>query len=216
MSNTPIMPNMNINRKRQSQFELFPGASKSAPEPGKAPRLTKDLTLSPENIIVLCIIFIVTLVLLFSFGVERGKQVALTSNTQSGSNVALSAGDGVVVETPQLAETVQAVQREERVVFPVSIPREILEENESSFQPPIEKTEEQERLFTIQVASFKLEANAKKEADRLKDKGHDDAFVLPKGSYSIVCVGRFMQRNEATKFSSRLKKKYNDCLVRRL
>ena len=116
----------------------------------------------------------------------------------------------------QPAQTISQVETEERIVFPVDIPEEITEESEPAFRPPLEKPEEQENLFTIQVASFKLEKNAKREADRLRGRGHDDTFVVPKGSYSIVCVGKFIQRNEAKKFSSKLKKRYNDCLVRRL
>ena len=88
--------------------------------------------------------------------------------------------------------------------------------NEPAFRPPIEKLDEQEKLFTIQVASFKLKANAQREAARIKRMGHEDIFVVPKGNYSIVCVGKFAQRDEAKKFSGRLKEKYNDCLVRRL
>jgi len=204
---------MNISSKKQSQFELFPGSSKYSPETGKSSRLIKDLTLSLENIIVLCIIFVMTLVLFFSFGVERGRRVALPSNKINEVDMIQT-----VTNNPekQPVQSVTQVQQEERVVFPVDIPQEILEESDPVFQPPTEKTEEQEKLFTIQVASFKLEKNAKQEADRLKGIGHEDAFVLPKGSHTIVCVGKFVQRNEAQKFSSRLKKRYNDCLVRSL
>ena len=204
---------MNINLKRQSQFELFPKPSKNGPEPWRPSRLTKDLTLSLENIIVLCIIFVMVLVLFFSFGVERGKKIALLVPAKDEGGIVQTVKEDVVSETVQ---TVPQVEREERVVFPVSLPEEIREETEPAFRPPLEKTEEQENLFTIQVASFKLEKNAKKEADRLKGIGHDDTFVVPKGSYSIVCVGKFVRRNEAKKFSSKLKKRYNDCLVRRL
>ena len=204
---------MNINLKRQSQFELFPKPSKNGPEPWRPSRLTKDLTLSLENIIVLCIIFVMILVLFFSFGVERGKKIALLVPAKDEGGIIQTVKEDVVRETVQ---TVPQVEREERVVFPVSLPEEIREETEPAFRPPLEKTEEQENLFTIQVASFKLEKNAKKEADRLKGIGHDDTFVVPKGSYSIVCVGKFVRRNEAKKFSSKLKKRYNDCLVRRL
>jgi cell division protein FtsN len=204
---------MNINPKRQSQFELFPKSSKSAPETWKPSGLTKDLTLSLENIIVLCIIFVMILVLFFSFGVERGKKIALLDSTKAEVNIVRTAKEKVV---PQPAEKVPQEKGEERVVFPVSVPEEIIEESEPAIKPPLEKTEEQEELFTIQVASFKLEKNARREADRLKDIGHDDTFVVPKGSYSIVCVGKFERKKEAKKFSSRLKKHYNDCLVRRL
>ncbi|MCK5012337.1 MAG: SPOR domain-containing protein [Candidatus Omnitrophica bacterium] len=204
---------MNINPKRQSQFELFPRSSKSTPEAWKPSRLTKDLTLSLENIIVLCIIFVMVLVLFFSFGVERGKKVALLVPVKDEVNIVQTVKPKDV-KPP--VETVSQVEREERVVFPVDIPEEILEDSEPAFRPPLEKTEEQENLFTIQVASFKLKKNAKREADRLKGIGHDDTFVVPKGNHSIVCVGKFAQRNEAKKFSSKLKKRYNDCLVRRL
>jgi cell division septation protein DedD len=204
---------MNINFKNQSQFELFPKSSKSSPKAWKPSRLTKDLTLSLENIIVLCIIFVMVLVLFFSFGVERGKKIALLSPAQEEMDVARVVKEDTL---KQPGQTVVQVETEERVVFPVDVPEEITVESEPVFRPPLEKTEEQENLFTIQVASFKLEKNAKREADRLKGRGHDDAFVVPKGSYSIVCVGKFIQRNDAKKLSSRLKKRYHDCLVRRL
>lgn len=207
------MLNMNINHRKQSQFELFPGASKYNPEAGKSSCLTKDLTLSLENIIVLCIISIMTLVLFFSFGVEKGKRAASLSDKHSEVDSIQTVTKN---PTERPAQPVTPSLQEERVVFPVDIPREILEESDSVIQSPIERTEEQERLFTIQVASFKLEKNAKREADRLKGIGHNDAFVLPKGSHTIVCVGKFVQKNEAQKFSSRLKKRYSDCLVRRL
>jgi len=205
---------MNIKLRKQSQFELFPGASKNSPETGKPPHLTKDLTLSLENIIVLCIIFVMVLVLFFSFGVERGKRVAVLQDRAD--FVQVTKNDAVVKQPVQLEPSPVRRQQEERVVFPVDIPADIFEESEAAFQPAFEKEDEQENLFTIQVASFKLEKNAQREASRLKGRGHDDTFVVPKGNYSIVCVGKFVQRNEAKKFSSRLKNRYNDCLVRRL
>jgi len=204
---------MNINFKKQSQFELFPGSPKNSTlEPGKPARLTKDLTLSLENIIVLCIIFVMVVVLFFSMGVEKGKKVALTSiNPEAGTVVRQ-------VETIDKSAAQKDSKSEESktVVFPVDVPQEITEDADSVTRPPHEVTEEQENLFTIQVASFKLKANAQKEADRLKGVGHRDAFVIAKGEYSIVCVGKFAQRLEAKRFSNTLKKKYNDCLVRRL
>ena len=107
-------------------------------------------------------------------------------------------------------------QNEKRVIFPVDMPKGNAVERVIEIQPPREKTDEQDSLFTIQVASFKLKKSAQIEADRLIKSGIEDAFVLPKGSYSIVCVGKFSLMAEAKRFSNRLKKRYNDCLVRRL
>ena len=200
---------MNISCKRQSQFELFPGASKNIPETGRPTHLTKDLTLSLENIIVLCIIFVMSLVLFFSFGVEKGKWVANISNEDhlaQGSEKVASDSAGSDAKTKQ----------GERVVFPVDIPEDVIEGSDPAIGEPLRINDEYEELFTIQVASFKLRKNAQKEADRLKSNGHEDAFVLPKGSYTIVCVGKFSQRAEAKKFSSKLPSRYDDSLIRRL
>jgi len=200
---------MNIRRKKQSQFELFPGSSGSSPEAGKQAHLTKDLTLSLENIIVLCIIFVMSLVLFFSFGVEKGRRVAKGSSDVERSRV-------VDKSAPKSVESAVKVAEKEGIVFPVDIPESLTEDSELDLHEPLEMNDEQERLFTIQVASFKLRKNALREADRLRGVGHEDAFVIPKGSYSIVCVGKFSQRGEAKAFSNRLQSRYNDCLVRRL
>ena len=70
--------------------------------------------------------------------------------------------------------------------------------------------------YTVQVASYKSLTRAQREADFLKKRGLD-TLVMTKGNFSIVCVGKFGQFNEAKKYSERiLKEQYNDCLVRRL
>jgi hypothetical protein len=202
------MNNMNINRYRQSQFELFPGASGSHRDSGKKDRLIKDLTLSLENISVLGIIFVMILVLFFSFGVERGKKIAMGSNVPE--------NDQFVPVGENIAEEKQTSVGQTPVEEKLAIPTDVPNEEETISQPPLEKNEEQEQLFTIQVASFKLKKNAEKEAEHLKGLGLEDAFVVPKGTYSIVCIGKFLERDEAKVFSNRLKNRYNDCLVRRL
>ena len=198
---------MNISRKRQSQFELFPGASKSSLETGKSASLTKDLTLSLENIIVLCIIFVMSLVLFFSFGVEKGRRAAVVPDGVH------SAPETKKVILDSSASGTKKIH-EESVVFPIDVPKGLTEDSDAT--PRQMQDDDQERIFTIQVASFKLRKNAQREADHLKSIGHEDVFVIAKGSYSIVCVGKFAQRVEAKKFSSKLSNRYNDFLVRRL
>ncbi|MCK5581683.1 MAG: SPOR domain-containing protein, partial [Candidatus Omnitrophica bacterium] len=69
--------------------------------------------------------------------------------------------------------------------------------------------------YTVQVASFRKKVYAEKEAMDLKKKGYE-IFVVPKGDYSIVCVGKFAYKNEANQMSRKLRKRYKDCLVRSL
>lgn len=69
--------------------------------------------------------------------------------------------------------------------------------------------------YTIQLASFKTKANAKKEAEALTRKGLSPIF-LSKGSYTILCVGNFSNKNQAQPVLSELKRRYQDCYLRRL
>ncbi|MCR4337618.1 MAG: SPOR domain-containing protein, partial [Candidatus Omnitrophica bacterium] len=87
--------------------------------------------------------------------------------------------------------------------------------------PAVEKPQEKildksaEGIYTVQVASYKKEDQAKDAAAKLQKKGYE-SLVLPKGDYSIVCVGRFNKKSEAQNLSRKLKKDYKDCLVRKI
>ncbi|MBI5150515.1 MAG: SPOR domain-containing protein [Candidatus Omnitrophica bacterium] len=187
-----------------TQFELFP-FSQGRPAAIARPRyLSKDLTLSVENTIVLCIIFIMTVVLFFSFGVERGKRIVKSSLAQAVEAPAKSpvaAAANVQIPAPAVVE---------KAIKPGMSPGKLAP---ADAQAAPQKKES--GAFTIQVASFKDRDSARKEAKVLKQKGYQ-IFVLPKGSHSIVCVGKFVLRDEAREFSNNLKSRYNDCLVRRL
>ena len=56
---------------------------------------------------------------------------------------------------------------------------------------------------------------ALEEVDSLKKKGHDP-FLIQKGKYVALCVGRFATKEEATILSKNLKSRYNDCFIRKL
>ena len=69
--------------------------------------------------------------------------------------------------------------------------------------------------FTIQVATFKSKTNAQKEAQLLQKKGYQ-ALVFTKNSQMQLCVGQFLTKEEAQPYVMELKKKYEDCFIRRL
>lgn len=197
---------MNIAGGHPSQFEFFPHAPGPAPVAGKSPYQLKSLTLTAENIIVLGIVFVMTLVLFFSFGFEKGRRV--TRNSMLG--------------TTQIATPAAEPPAQVSHVAPAAREAAPLEERAGGLgagKDPLPEvspgTAAQEDIFTIQVASFNRERDAQKEAMLLKKKGYD-IYVLSKGKHSIVCVGKFAQKNAAKQFSNRLKNKYTDCLVRRL
>ena len=96
-----------------------------------------------------------------------------------------------------------------------AVNEQIIDVHQEVIDNPGEQDQILKDYYTIQVASFKLEKNALKEAESLK-KDDYESFVVPKGSHTIVCVGKFLQQERAKILSKKLKKKYSDCLVRRL
>lgn len=69
--------------------------------------------------------------------------------------------------------------------------------------------------YTVQLASYKTKKFADLEAKTLKEKGLMP-FVLCKGNYVILCVGKFSDKEEARNSMSKLKNRYKDCYLRRL
>ncbi len=184
---------MNINYK-QSQFELFPGAPGSSADASRPRYLFAHLTLSLENTVVLAIMMVMTVVFAFSLGVEKGKK--LTKKIESISPI-------------NLVRQERSSPEESNKKFDASFPESKIVVGAPASERPLNS------LYTIQVASFKEETYAQKEASALKRKGFD-AFVAEKGDYSIVCVGKFRDKDQTNLWVPKLKRKYTDCLVRRL
>ena len=221
---------MNINYK-QPQFELFPGNAASLSDINKPRFLLANLTMSIENLVILVILGIMLTVFAFSLGVERGKKIA---GLEWGQNTAVRERDATVVPKVVAGKTqlIQPLAKATMGLAPSSAKNNVVSFNvvavsNAAVHPivptgvtastPLVSTaaSPQTKPFTIQVASYKDVKYAQKEADVLKRKGFA-TVILPKGTYSIVCVGKFATSDEANSFTRRLKSYYKDCLVRRL
>ncbi|HLD82353.1 MAG TPA: SPOR domain-containing protein [Candidatus Omnitrophota bacterium] len=77
------------------------------------------------------------------------------------------------------------------------------------------RLEKETNNYTIQVASFQSRPMAKRETQLLKQKGLNP-LILSKGKYVIVCVGSFAEKKFAEALLTQLKRRYRDCLIRRL
>jgi len=198
---------MNTIKKKHSQFELFPGSTEHIISSEEKHSSLVNFTLSLDKILIISVAVIMIMVLSFSLGVERGKGSAqsLTKTKRVNQGQVSEATQEVlnVNDSSQPAEAfTQPVRKESEEFLPAALTAKALPERINGF-------------YTIQVASFKKEKYARQEADALEKKGYE-SIVLPKGSHSIVCVGKFIRRMEAKVFSKKLRKKYKDCLVRRL
>lgn len=202
---------MNINYK-ETQFELFPNAS-AAQELERPRALSAQLTVSGENLVILAIAGIMCLLLSFSIGVERGKRVSLPQRAEP--KTVLSEPSVVnVVQSPLQAESVsQEATRKISVPLP-DVSTQALKKDQES--PRKADKDVPAGSFTVQVASYKTEKVADREAESLKKKGYRDVYVVPKGAYVIVCVGNFSSKSDAKAYTSKLKNRYADTVVRRL
>jgi cell division septation protein DedD len=212
-----------INYHRQTQFELFPGAPQHPVKRSKTPFLKTRLSLSMENIGILGVLMVISMVASFSIGVERGNR---TARPAANAVVRTAAVRAVVPQEPKVQQTLPAPvkprtdraekrppEQPEFEIVRASMPLPgVVSEPVARLDSP---ADEKAKMYTVQVASFQLDKYAQKEAKTLKKKGYD-IFVIPKGKHSIVCVGRFSQRQEAQEFSSKLRKKYKDCIIRSL
>jgi len=181
-----------MERQNNSQLELF---SESAPEKGSQTRSASDYNFLKrikgyEKVILLTIAILITGIISFSFGVERGKRIVLSANKSVESAKVES------VSIPLAPEPA-----------PVMVKKEILFE-----QTPVLASS---GSFTIQVASFKNKGSALKEVEVLKKKGMTTQLIK-KGQYTILCVGNFPNKETAQPLLSELRKRYNRCYIRRL
>jgi len=143
-----------------------------------------------EKTILIIIGLVITSIISFSLGVEKGKKVSILRNNFQ-VNRDLSPKSMMAPEN----QAQSLPTKKEEVI------KEI---------PLLEK-----QNYVIQLASYKARSSAQREMELLKKKGLS-ASVLPKGSYIVLYVGKFSNRENAQNVLPELKKRYRDCYIRRL
>ena len=222
---------MNIHFGNQSQFELFPGTT-GEPIENVAPRfIFSRIVLSFENLVVVFVFIIVSLIVAFSVGVERGRynvalahsaaqaaipvQTSLTPVVPAGARPAQNLAGKPAYPADKSVRFVSGTAEAARMM---PAPAPVLPAmGKIALRPGSGTASEKvvDKGYTIQVASYKKESYAQKEAMDLKSQGINSR-VMPKGNFLIVCVGRYSSQDEAKGMLNKLKKRYKDCMVRSL
>ena len=187
-----------MDKQTDLQFELFSG-EKNLPLSAsnkRGPSFFKRMR-DYEKIILMIIGITLTAIISFSLGVEKGKKIA-SLNTNSRFDL------GMQTQQPLPK---QAVKQPAPVILQ---PQLSIKNNSTDKQEVAEKN-----LFTIQLASYKTKSHAEKEAQALKKKGLSP-LILTKGSYIVLCVGSFSNKETAQSLLTQLEKRYNGCRLRRL
>lgn len=178
-------------RADNSQLELFSSQSKIYGQTNSSLqgrfifRHIKD----HERTILIIVAILITGLVAFSLGVEKGKGYAGNS------------------------EFVPATVKYDDALIAPQPPLRIKTKKKETIAPAV--PDEDNLQYTIQLASYQNNSSAKKEAETLKKKGLLP-LVSSKGRYTVLCVGNFTGKRNALALLPELKKRYNDCFIRKL
>ncbi|MFH1355087.1 MAG: SPOR domain-containing protein [Candidatus Omnitrophota bacterium] len=146
-----------------------------------------------EKIILVITGMIISSIISFSLGVEKGKSLVAVKGTPR----------------MDMAMTKQPVAEVKKIV--TSLPVEIKKEAVAEKPPALPEKEG----YAIQLACYKSDSYANKEAAVLKETGLTP-IIQKKGEYTVLSVGDFPNRESATLVLPKLKKRYQGCYIRRL
>jgi len=182
-----------------SQLEIFKKDDTLFKSQRKDPHFLKKL-FSYERTIIFIIIFLVINIVSFSLGVEKGKRLVKISNPPTQKIMDVNLRKQISPNNLNNNAITSPIEKEEAKTIQQEEPKDKI--------APITN-------YTIQIASFSNKTHVQKELGALKNKGYS-VFTLAKGNMTIICVGKFKDKEKAKNLAGQLKKKYRDCLVRRL
>ncbi len=168
-------------KKEKGKFEQF--ASKIT---GKQQKLYVSQPL--ENVIFASIIVMLSIVVSFALGVERGKNI----NRE---------GREVVEAPPEETITLAAIE----VTGPEAKPPQT--------RAPVPEKNNVKARYTIQLVSYKSPDQAEKEKNKLLNK-NIDAFIMPSGNWYQICAGGYKDMDEAKSALKKFKLDYKDSFIR--
>jgi len=198
------MPPLNTQKQQQELFDEFVVVKKTRGRFfGVLNRFNKpifpqhrlNLSLSYEVLIIVLIGVLLVASVIFSLGVERGRNE-------------MPAPVQPVVAAPAPAEPVVLVVAE--------APKPLPKAPAAATIAPVKNipVAAADKPYTIQVASYKARDLAEKEITRLKATGYP-AEIIKKGDYFVLCVGSFANKDAAKQTLAAMEKRYKGCLIRK-
>jgi len=176
-----------MERQSNPQLELFSQSNEASSFNASSRNPIMERIWNYEKTILIVIAILITGIVAFSMGVEKGKRVVLKEQAKPLMQVA-----------PQnVAPKASMIARKDEVA---------VKQVPSVMQQP--------GAYTIQVASFKTRANAQSEAQALKKIGFS-TMLFTRGEYIILCVGNFPNKEAAQPLVKELSKRYGSCQIRR-
>lgn len=193
-----------MNNRNSSQLELFSQSLGYSESKGRLRGYFWRRIWVYEKVILFTIGFIITAVIAFSLGVEKGKRLAVLNN-DARFDIAKTKQPNAQAARPKYSSTQEqpSVEKKPQIAIP-----------KSKTATPL-KSRDNLQNYTIQLASYKTRTSAQKEAEVLKKKGFNP-LIVSKGAYAVLCVGSFRDKENARVLVSELGKQYRDCFIRRI
>ena len=194
-----------MEREENIQLDLF--SQSGRPQAQSSPERVRFFSYirSYERNILLIIGIVVTGIICFSIGVEKGKRISASKITNSLVVMPDAQPKAAITKNVVPANTLQAKQFQP---LPIVNANAVLVQEAKN---PVESG----NGYTIQLASYKSRSFAQKESELLKKRGFVP-LLIPKGNYTILCVGKFPSKETAQSLLVQLTKKYQGCHLRRL
>lgn len=195
-----------MQKQNISQLEMFSldvqGACADRGVSGYDPSRVKIIR-GYQKLILKAIAFIFISLLAYSRGVETGKRQA--ANLAGGL---MHRAPAVEITKEPAVSGVTPADAGVPISASADVPLRPLQAEAVKLEPG-------KNNYTIQVASISRNKNVKSELASLRNKGYT-AFSLVKGKYTVICVGKFEEKEDAKVKLQKLKTRYPDCQIRRL
>ena len=203
---------MNELKLQENQQELFSDFVPESHRPERIPSIAKVqkpilISTTIEQILLVGIVSILVCCLVFFLGMLRGRYV-------SGANF-ISNNSAVLLKTPDAPKTILA---------PVAIPAALqkapvlritkVSPAAKKESPPVLLKNSKQKPYTIQVLTTKKKGYAEQESVFLKKSGYDSWIALS-SDYYVVCVGSYINRDDAKKDLAYFSSKYKGSYLRR-
>ncbi len=161
-----------------------------------------------DTTIFIVVVIILLFVISFSWGVERGRKLAL-------EDFSIKQKTQAKIEKIKLA-SYQESEKNPGTGLIEDVARENTDPaNQENINKDASKDKTEKALYKIQVASFRTSSSAHEEAKRLEKRGFP-VIIDQKGRHSVVYVGGFADEKKAKEAFDKLKTTYNDCILRKL
>lgn len=210
-----------FNNKEQKQLEFFEEIANSSAKNKRFGLSVKgeggrDFRISYEKIILVVIVFILSLTLVFSWGVECGKGLKQNVSSREMLNpleISEKKEDNTILKeaNPLLKEEKRQDKKIKLAVENKTVAKKAEVKIAQSPQDKVLK----DVFYTVQVVTYKDKEKAKSEKGIIEKSGLQ-AFVVKSGKYFLVCAGSFNEISAAQNKLPSLRKKYKDCFVKKI